>query len=340
MKTLLLTGAGGFIGSHFVEYFLRNTDWNIICIDSFRHKGTYSRLDDIELNRSRVEIFHHDLNAPIDEVLEDRLNPESIDYIVNLASNSAVERSVHDPVECWRNNCNIIVNMLEFARKCKNLALFVHVSTDEVYGDYSDLYRDIDSVGFKEWSTIVPSNPYAASKAAQEALCIAYWRSYTLPIIICNTMNNIGERQDPEKFLPKIVQSVSTGKTVKIYVDSNGTPGSRVYLDAQNHASAILFLLNSNHPSRLSGANIPGRYNVCGDIELDNLQLAIKVATLMEKMLKYETVPSCSLRPGYDNRYLLDGTKLKTMGWKPPIKFDETLKRIIDHYKEKPYWTA
>jgi len=143
MKRVLLTGPGGFIGAHCVKYFLKNTDWHIIGLDSFRHKGTYSRLAEIEnLDHSRFEILKHDLSVPIDSQLENRIMDRRInergqvvekklDYIINMAADSAVERSISDPGWCWRNNCELMFNMLELARRIQP-KIFFHVSTDEV----------------------------------------------------------------------------------------------------------------------------------------------------------------------------------------------------------------
>jgi len=703
-KRVLLTGAGGFIGAHCVEYFLDNTDWEILALDSFRHKGTYRRLDEIEnYNPKRVKVFRHDLAAPIDHQLENLLldrgigEEKPIDYIINMASESAVERSTIDPGSCVRNNVELVISMLEFARKNRP-ELFLQVSCydtntrvltsdgfksyDEIilgqkilsfnsstriweekevlevivqdyegemyhysngrvdlkvtpnhrmiyetesgikerradsfsltgqysmplgkwvgkkdstvyvdnigYLDTGDLFylcglflgdgftayqeklvenktglsrkeflkrarsangrfmvvgrigkqkhsvckawriwfdipendparskllevlsrfsiafseqnntsgehvyftsepwlkffeqfgsgaknksvpswmleydavylerlfeglidsdgrfggsavlstsstkllrdaieiglkigyaphyilrksssqidgRQVEGEGFmvtfcktrptiirerdlsvapykgkvwclkvadnrnmvverngriclcgntdevygeatslaghKEWSTILPSNPYAASKAAQEALVIAYWRTYDLPIVISNCMNIIGERQDPEKFLPKLIQFIATGQEMPIYADSEDSIGSRVYLHAKNKADALIFITDLPAARYSQGADRPDRYNICGEDELDNLEMGKLMAKIMGKELKYRLVPSESARPGYDRRYALDGSKLSGLGWKPPMKLEESLKRIAKWTVANPHW--
>lgn len=330
MKNVILTGIGGFIGSHCLEYFLEKTDWNIIGIDSFRHKGTYSRLNEVSnYSADRVKIYHHDLSVPIDEQLQKRL--DKVDYIISMASDSAVERSASDPVACMRNNSDLAINMLELARKLKP-EIFFHISTDEVYGDAKA------GESHKEWSTILPSNPYSASKAAQEAYAIAYWRTFGVPVVITNTMNNIGEWQDYEKFLPKLIRLIATGQEMPIYADNEKEIGTRFYLHAKNHADALVFL--SKQPVSLynSGAERPDRYNICGDVELNNLEFAQLVAKMMDKPLKYKLVKSESARKGYDRRYALDGTKMKDLGWVPPIGFEESLERIIKWTLDNPHW--
>jgi dTDP-glucose 4,6-dehydratase len=350
-KRVLLTGIGGFIGSHCLEYFLDKTDWHIVGLDSFRHKGTYSRLSEVKnYNPDRVTILRHDLTVPIDRQLENKImgrtlnGSQKIDYIINLASDSAVERSVSDPGNCWRNNCELIYNMLELARRIEP-DIFFQCSTDEVYGDCLPGYAH------KEWDIILPSNPYAASKAAQEALAISYWRSFKVPVVLTNTMNNVAEWQDREKFLPKLIWKIATDQEMEIYADIEGgdlmptkvSIGSRYYLHAKNHADVFLFLaklpVTMYHPAR-HNCHEPDRYNVCGDVEMNNLEVAQLVAEIMGKDLKYKLVQSESARPGYDRRYALDATKLKDMGWTPPIGFREGLERIVTWTMQNPHWVV
>lgn len=342
MKRVLLTGASGFIGFHCLKYFLEKTDWFIVCLDSFRHKGTYSRLSELDLNPDRTLVLKHDLCVPIDDVLKNKiLGRDSklvdghIDIIINMASDSAVERSVSNPGNCWRNNCELIYNMLELARTIKP-KVFFQVSSDEVYGDCPEDYSH------KEWDVILPSNPYAASKAAQEALAISYYRTFNVPVVITNTMNTIGTCQDKEKFLPKIIWKVATDQVMDIYSDTmpDGSLkiGTRFYLHAENHADVFVWLSDKNVSLFENGEPVPDRYNVVGDLELNNLDLALMVAELMGKKLKYNLVKSNSARPGYDKRYALDGSKLKNLGWNPPLEFKEGLKNIIDWTMKHPWW--
>lgn len=345
-KRVLLTGAAGFIGYHCLKYFLENTDWFVVCLDSFRHKGRYSRLSELDLDPSRVEVLRHDLSVPIDETLENRiigqgLNSDGelvrpkLDMIVNMASDSAVERSVSDPGQCWRNNCELAFNMLELARRTKP-DVFFQVSSDEVYGDCPENYSH------PEWDVIAPSNPYAASKAAQEALAISYFRTYDVPVVITNTMNTIGTCQDKEKFLPKIIWKVATDQTMEIYSDSypDGSTkiGTRFYLHAENHADIFVWLADRTASRYSQGNQRPDRYNVVGELELNNLELAQMVADIMGKKLNYTLVKSDSARPGYDRRYALDGSKLTKMGWRPPVEFREGLEKIIKWTLDHPWW--
>jgi dTDP-glucose 4,6-dehydratase len=365
-KKILLTGVGGFIGSHCLEWWLMNTDWEIIGIDSFCHKGVWKRIDEvhnrlaakvsdparcqehIQQLQKRVKLYIHDLSTPIDKILENQLlerkiQPcgkvvgERIHYIVNMASDSAVERSTSNPIHCLQNNYNLAINMLEFARIAKPDA-FIQVSTDEVYGEAPPK----PSIGHTEWSPIIPSNPYSASKAAQEAIAISYWRTFDVPVVLTNCMNVIGEWQDPEKMVPKVINYVMQGKSMPIYADYVGDEpvlGSRVYTDARCKADALQFILQKLIPSRYKGgAKVPDRYNIVGETELDNLDIARTVAKIMGKDLRYEMIPSESARPGYDRRYALDGTKLRNKGWVPPFTFPETIERIVKWTMKHPHW--
>lgn len=340
MKNVLVTGAAGFVGSHCLEYWLDKTDWNFIVIDSFQHKGTYSRLNAIpNLDFKRVKIYGHDLGVPIDRQLENQiLNKridstlqDNIDYIINIASDSAVERSISDPGQCWKNNCNLIFNVLEFARKIKP-KLFLHTSTDEVFGE-----AEQNGPGHHEWDVILPSNVYSASKAAQEALAISYWRTYDVPVVIANCMNMIGERQDTEKFLPKLIYKIATGQEMEIYGAESGKIGSRYYIHAKSLADAFMFI-SDREPATYGNTKRPDRYNVVGDMEMDNLQVAQFVAKCMNKELKYKLIPAEKARKGYDKRYALDGSKLKQLGWSHPISTLDSIKQIVQWTLEHPHW--
>ena len=337
-KTVVLTGAAGFIGSHMLTHLLVNTDWHIHCLCSFTHKGIPERITQdkhYQTHKDRVSVHWHDLNAPLSPLLQEKL--KDTDYILNFASDSHVDRSITDPVPFIQNNINVVLNMLEFARKLSHLQVFIQISTDEVYGPAPK------GMDHKEWSTILPSNPYSASKAAQEAIAISYWRTYGIPIIITNTMNNIGERQDSEKFVPMLIKKINAGEKVVIHGSKEHGIGSRFYLHARNHADAILHILKKLHPTlydrmQVNTLQIPDRYNVVGDIELNNLELAQMIAQILNKELQYSLVEFHHTRPGHDRRYALDGTKLKDAGWKAPIKFKDSLRKTIAWTLANPEW--
>ena len=328
-KRVLLTGISGFVGSHLMSHLLKNTDYEIVGIASWRHKGMPTRVAEDENYKkdiNRVKIITHDLQAPITPDLIERIG--HIDIILNLASDSHVDRSISDPVPFVMNNVASTLNMLEYARICKP-QLFIQFSTDEVYGQAKK------GEYHKEWDAIKPSNPYSASKAAQEALAIAYWRTYSVPIIITNTMNIYGQYQDKEKFVPLCIGKILRGD--KLYIHSYPgakQAGSRFYLHSRNIASAITYIIQNIKPDLYPDVDRPERFNVVGDIELDNLTLAQKIADIIGKPLIYELTDTHSARPGHDCRYALSGEKLKQAGFHYPISFEESLKTTIDWYLE------
>jgi dTDP-glucose 4,6-dehydratase len=334
MARVLLTGAGGFIGSHALDYLLTQTEHEVVCIDSFRHKGKTDRIRAVlsDVEEPRVEVFTHDLTAPISTQLEDYIG--DIDQIWNFASNSAVEYSISSPVDVVENNVKLILMMLEYARSAKP-DFFFQVSTDEVYGPAPV------GVNHKEWEIILPSNPYSASKAAQEAIAIAYWRTYGVPVVLTNTMNNIGEMQDREKFVPMLISNIYNGVSSTIH-GKTGDDGSRFYLHAREHASALNFIANNTtatlYEDQPGEVVRPDRYNVVGSVELSNLELAKMIADAMDRQLIYELVDFHSTRPGHDRRYALDGAKLADMGWSLESDFQDSLERTIKWTMDHPEW--
>ena len=305
MKRVLLTGASGLVGSHVLQYFLDNTDWDIVCLSSWRHKGNPMRLQKYADN-NRVEIISHDLIGPLPDI-------GYFDYILNLASESHVDRSITDPVPFVLNNVALMLNMLEYARKYPP-EIFVQFSTDEVFGHTEEI-SDV----------LWPSNPYAASKASQEVLVSAYRKTYNLQAVVTNSNNIIGSGQDPEKYVAKLTQQIKNGETITVHAQ-DGRLGQRRYNPVENVGAALLFLLQ-NYKPQPPLAPTP-RFGLTGGEELDNLQIAQLVAKVMGKELKYEIIDVHSIRPGYDERYPKVNTKLEEMGFIPPITLEEGLQWI------------
>lgn len=312
------------MGGHTVRHILQQTDWEIVGIASFAHKGKSARLNrQLEgCDKSRFKLILHDLRDPITKEVAKEIGP--VNYVLNIASESHVDRSIDEPRDFIDNNTRLILTMLEYIREYP-VEKFIQISTDEVYGPAYDHNH-------REGEPHRPSNPYSASKACQEAICFSYWRTYNLPIVITNTMNIIGEMQDTEKFVPLVIKKVLSGESMQIHASPDGTIGSRFYLHARNQADALLFLLNTHTPTRYPADDID-RFNIVGEKELDNLTMAQKIANVLEKDLYFDLVDFHSSRPGHDLRYGLDGDKMRRLGWTAPYSLDETLRSTV-------LWTA
>jgi len=341
MKRILITGIGGSIASHLYAHIMTNTDWEVVGIDSFKHRGWIDRIvghwEEHPEWESRLQVITHDLNAPLSPITIKKIG--KIDYIINMASLSDVEASIQDPVPFVQNNINLVLNMLEYARIAKP-EIFIQISTDEVYGACANK----NDIGAKEWEPIVPSNPYSASKASQEAIAISYWRTYGVPVVITNTMNNFGERQSSTKFPVMVQKWIAAGEKVIVHGEERDGKieiGSRSYIHSRNFADALLFIIKNLPPYHHvpDAVDKPDRYNIAGDLQLDNLELAKLIAKLMGKEdFEYEVVNVHTLRPGHDRHYSLDASKLAGLGWKSPLTFEESLKNTIEWQNSHRDW--
>lgn len=350
---ILLTGSAGFVGAHALAYLLNNTDVEIVCIYSMEHSGRSARIMQV-LNdapgrngMNRITFIRHDLRTPFDSVTIQKMGP--IDAIWNIASESHVDRSIDQPVPFIKNNVDLMLNMMELARVIQP-ELFLQMSTDEVYGPAPVGHNHV------EWETPLPSNPYSASKAAQEAIGFAYWRTYGVPLVITNTMNITGEMQDSEKMVPMTMKKVWAGEPMTIHASADGTIGSRYYLHAQNLADAWWWLTsyytNYSPPNEegnqiggfitkfSDGADRPDKFHIVGEQEVNNLELAQIIASEMGKPLHYELVDFHSSRPGHDLRYALDGQKLTSLGWKPPMTFEQGIRSTVGWTMKNSEWLA
>jgi len=316
-KNIVLTGGCGFIGHHFAEYVHKNTDWNIIIIDKLSYASLgLNRLRNNNLYTSpRVKIFTFDLCSEIPEGIIKEIG-DNVNYIVHMAAETHVDNSIKEPIKIIQNNVNSTVYLLEWARTLKNLEIFFYFSTDEVFGPA------LGDTLYKEWDRHRPTNPYSASKSAAENICIAYENTYKIPLMIVNVMNAFGERQHVEKFIPLCIKKILNNE--KIYIHSypdKKESGTRFYIHAQNIANAVLFLIQNG--------KIGEKYNISGEKEVSNLDLALFIAKTIGKELDYDMIDFHSTRPGHDLRYGLDGNKIYELGWNPKFNFDESLKKTI-----------
>lgn len=321
----MITGGAGFIGSHLIEGILKATDWEVVILDRLDISGNLRRLTDIPIwkqERHRAKYVWWDLKSELNNQAIREIG--DIDYIWHLAADSHVDRSIVNPLSFVMDNVVGTCNLLEYARKIKP-NLFIYFGTDEIFGPAPN------GIDYKEWDRYKSSNPYAASKAGAEELCVAYVNTYKLPVIMLHVMNAYGERQHPEKFIPNTIKKLLNVETVLIHADKSRTcSGSRKWVYVKDIFKALMFL-NAN------GAQ-GDKYNIVGEEEVTNLEMAHLIACSMGKSLVYEMVDFHSSRPGHDLRYSLDGTKLKAMGFEFEASFNDSLAQVVRWYIDNKDW--
>ncbi len=328
VKKILITGGNGFFGHHFCEHILKNTDWDIDIIDRLSYASSgYDRLKEVSCyDDKRIRHFSHDFTLPITEGLLQEL--KDVNYIAHLGAETHVDNSITNPEIFIRSNVIGTMNMLQFARQCSNLEKFFYMGTDEVFGP-----APVETVpnGYKEWDRYNSTNPYSAAKAGGEELCLAWANCYGVPIVIGHTMNLFGERQHQEKFIPKCIRKILDGEEITIHADPDlVTSGSRFWIHCRNAAEAVLFLLNNGQ--------LRDKYNIVGEKEVSNLDMALFIGKILGKEVKYKMVDFHSSRPGHDTRYGLCGDKLINMGHNYPKTFEESLIKTINWTLENPKW--
>ncbi len=331
MKRVLLTGGGGAIGVHVVAHLMENTDWHVIVLDSFRHKGDPARVALLKTTHpewtDRITVLKHDICCAISPELAAAIGP--VDHILHLAAISDVFWSIENAAYTIKNNVDSTITMLEYAKHTQHES-FVYFSTDEVYGPVKR------GDAHPEWDTHRPSNPYSASKAASEDICYAYWRAGWVNLIITNTMNNFGEMQAPSKFPAMVQEKLAHGDTVTVHA-SGGEIGTRFYIHSKDTADALLFILERMplHHHEQGAIDDPDRYHIVGSACLDNLEFAQRIADIVGEPLVYELVDFHRDNPAHDIHYGLEDNKLRIAGWSEPLGFDAGLRRTVEWEREQ-----
>lgn len=330
MKSILITGGAGFIGSHVLRLFVsKYPDYNIVNLDALTYAGNLENLTDIDTksNYKFEKVNLLDVTA-LTEVFE----KHQITDIIHLAAESHVDRSIESPLDFVYTNIVGTVNLLNVA-KAKWAAdlsnhLFYHVSTDEVYGA-------LGAEGlFTETTPYHPNSPYSASKAASDHFVRAYAETYHMKTVISNCSNNYGPFHFPEKLIPLFINNIIHEKPLPVYGDGLYT---RDWLFVKDHAIAIDTIFHSG--------KFDDTYNIGGFNEWKNIDLVKILCKLMDEKLGREVGESEKLityvkdRPGHDRRYAIDATKLnKELGWSPSVTFEEGLSQTIDWYLENTAW--
>lgn len=330
MRTILVTGGAGFIGSNFVKYMLSNYDYLIINLDLLTYAGNLRNLEDI-IDNDR----HHFIEGDICDrmLLNEIFERFDINTVINFAAESHVDRSIEDPQIFIKTNVLGTQTLLEVAksfwkvdpsdrycRKFKASVKYIQVSTDEVYGS-------LGKEGyFTEDTHIAPNSPYSASKAAADLLVRAYYRTYGLPVNITRCSNNYGPYQFPEKLIPLMINNALKEKPLPVYGDGKQI---RDWLYVEDHCAAIDAVLHRGKEGEI--------YNIGGNNERENIEV---VKLILNKLGKSESlITYITDRPGHDRRYAIDSSKItRELGWKPYYTFEEGISKTIKWYLNNKDW--
>jgi len=280
---IVVTGGAGFIGSAFINHLLDNFECDVLCVDKLTYAG----------ERKNIKHDVSFLQKDICDVTSEELG--EFDYIVHFAAESHVDNSIKNGLPFIRTNVEGTFNLLEISRKNKNLKKFIHISTDEVYGDMAELEKDYLA---KETDPLSGSSYYSATKAASDMLVLSANRTYNLPFLITRTKNNFGEHQFEEKFLPTVARSIKNGQPIPVYGDGNQI---REWMYVYDNVKIICELMFDNTVKNEI-------YNIGTEYRCTNLEIVQKIGKIMNMEVTYKNVQD---RLGHDKRYGLDSTKTK-----------------------------
>jgi len=334
---IIVTGGAGFIGSALVRFLISETDCQVLNIDKLSYAGNLETLT-MAAGSSRYRFVQGDISNR--QLIEDLFNEFQPDIVMNLAAESHVDRSIDSPEDFIQSNIVGTFVMLDVARSYwmklsdinkRSGFRFHHISTDEVYGS-------LDANGlFSENTAYDPSSPYSASKASSDHLVRAWHRTYGFPVLITNCSNNYGPYQFPEKLIPLMILNAIEGRSLPIYDKGQHI---RDWLYVEDHVRALYTVVTN-------GA-IGETYNIGGGNEKTNLEVVKEICNLLDKMLidhpdgisSYaDLITFVDDRPGHDQRYAIDATKIQhKLGWVPEETFESGLKKTVEWYLEHIGW--
>jgi len=334
MKTYLITGGCGFIGSNFVRFILeREPEATIINLDKLTYAGNIHNLDGI--SNSRYHFVHGDICDS--ELVATLFNDHQFDGVVHFAAESHVDRSIDGPAEFVHTNIVGTLNLLEQSREYLNKEeksnfRFLHVSTDEVYGTLGDQGKFFESTPYD------PSSPYSASKAGSDHLARAWHRTYGLPVLVTNCSNNYGSYQFPEKLIPLMIINCLHRKPLPVYGKGENV---RDWLFVTDHCKAVHTVFTAGQ--------VGETYNIGGNNEIKNIDVVLTICSILDEMSPRENgsnyadlITYVQDRPGHDFRYAIDATKInQDLGWSPKESFETGIRKTIDWYlNNREWWQA
>jgi len=337
-KKILVTGGAGFIGSSLVRYLLNNTSYVIINIDKLTYSGNLDSLNSI---KDRNNYIFEKIDICNSNQLERVFQENQPDLIMHLAAESHVDRSIDGPQAFIETNILGTYNLLECSRKYfkslkgnkKKNFRFLHVSTDEVYGDLANSFDF-----FTEKTPYNPSSPYSASKASSDHLVRAWHRTYNLPVLITNCSNNYGPYQFPEKLIPHMILNALNYKNLPVYGDGEQI---RDWLYVEDHVRALIEVADKGE--------IGSTYNIGGNNEIKNISVVKQICNILDEIVPTtnsniksysDLIVFVRDRPGHDKRYAIDSSKIsRNIGWKPLENFESGIKKTIQWYLNNKDWT-
>jgi dTDP-glucose 4,6-dehydratase len=314
MTNVLVTGGAGFIGSNFVHYALQtHPDWHVTNLDKLTYAGRRENLHDVMTNPRHTFVHGDILDAKVSGPLV-----EAADFVVHFAAESHVDRSIMAAADFIKTDVEGTFVLLEAARRNSKLKRFVQISTDEVYGS-------VPEGSSVETDELRPRNPYAASKAGADRLAYSYWATHDVPVIVTRASNNYGPYQFPEKLIPLFVTNLVDNIPVPLYGDGGNV---RDWLHVLDHCRAIDMLMHAATNGEV--------YNIGGGNEVKNLDLTHMILKLAGK--GPELIKPVQDRKGHDRRYSLGTGKLRAMGWKPLVNFEQGLRDTVAWYQQNDWW--
>lgn len=314
MAEVLVTGGAGFIGSNFVRYAIEaHADWRITTLDKLTYAGRMENLASV-MDHPRHRFIKGDVADP---AVAGPLVTQA-DLVVHFAAETHVDRSIASAGEFITTDVYGTFVLLEAARGNSRLRRFVQISTDEVYGSVADGTS-------RETDELKPRNPYSASKAGADRLAYSYWATYQVPVLITRASNNYGPNQFPEKVIPLFITNALDDQALPLYGDGLN---ERDWLHVRDHCRAIDLLIERGQDGEV--------YNVGGGNHVTNMDLTHAILRRMGKPASLIT--PVADRPGHDRRYALDTTKLRDLGWRPEIPFEQGLADTVDWYRENDSW--